>query len=334
MEPTKDPKEPKSTAATEIGTPVRLNEHSMHTLRASLKELQRDMQRKLSTPLFMYFTNLYKECFEGVQAGSAPWHGEWADLRWYQDKLRAIPGWNADQIKQETHKILKDIPDWPASDVVGTVMYLKAMILASIRPSDIKDDIFIPIASIETYLHTCMRIIAKKLFAHPSLLRRFPDDDEETIDTNTDRIYSDISSAIDNAVTDLVPTAEIVQKYLARVIQNVKRDSRPRPIDEAEKYAFQDRGEVPEDDESMSEATDEESLTDGYSDTDSDYEDSDVHIPVRDKHNPVHKPVHNSATRRRSETSEPEPETKQDNEDIRPSRSHHGRHGHHAKKGN
>lgn len=220
----------------------KMDEHSMHTLRAAMKELLMDVVRKLSTPLFKYFVSLYRTCADEVINGTAPWEGDFADLRWYQDKLKAIPTWNMDTIKKETRKILTDVGDWPASDIIGTVLYIKAMILASIRPIDMKDDVFIPIASIETYLHTCMRIVAKKLFAHPSVVRKFPDDDEELINRNSDRIIEYITFAINSAIIDLTPTAEIVQKYVRQVLSNVQRktETGPRAMDESEKYGFEE----------------------------------------------------------------------------------------------
>lgn len=230
-----------STPSESTTTPFRLTEYSMHTLRATLKELQKDVIRKLTTPLFKYFMNLYKQARDEVVAGTAPWTGEFGDLRWYQEKLSAIPKWNTEQIKIETHKIMNDLPEWPASDIVATVFYIKAMILASIRPSDMKDDVYIPIASIETYIHTCMRIIAKHLFGHPSIVRKFPDDDEDFIAQNLEKLNSYIESGIRDAITDLTPTAEIVQKYVKQVLQNVRRENtQPREMDESEKYGFEE----------------------------------------------------------------------------------------------
>lgn len=232
----------------------------MQSLRASLKELQKDIVRKLSTPLMKYFMQLYAEARDEVLQGKTDWEGDFADLRWYQEKLRGIPKWNVDQIKTETAKVIGDVGQWPASDVMTTILYVRTMIIASIRPADMKDDVYIPIPSLETYIHTVMRIIAKNLFGNPSIVRKFPDDDEDIVTRNHEKIQNFVENAVIGAIIDLTPTGDIVKKY--GLMRNVKQEAtESRAMDESEKYGFEHTDGDAADD-SYYEDEDEDDLTD------------------------------------------------------------------------
>lgn len=269
---------------------VKINEYSMNALQASLVELRVDVIRKLSTPFFKYFMTLYQTACTAVKDGTSQWMGKVADLREYQDMLKAMPQWNTEQIKTETHKILADLPDWPASDIVATIFYIKSMIIASIRPPDMTDVVYVPIASIESYLHACMRNIAKQLFRWPSIMRRSPMEEDRAVAKKTRQIYDFIEKAIKDGITDMTPTSEIVQKYLKQILGNVKHDEiKAREMDESEKYGFAepipDEEEEEDDDEEEDEYTDEDDLTD---DVDDDEEEDEVpirkHVRISDVH--------------------------------------------------
>ena len=301
-------------ATSADGKPFKLTDYKMQSLKASLTELQKDIVRKLTTPVLKYFMQLYHEAREQVLKGETDWEGDFADLRWYQEKLRGIPKWNVDQIKEETNKIIGDLGSWPASDVMTTIMYIRAMIVASIRPAEMKEEVYIPIPSFQTYLHTVMRIVAKYLFSNPGIVRKFPDDDEETLSRNHEKLEQTIQSAIRDAVVDLTPTAEIVQKYgFLRTMKQSARvnETESRDMDESEKYGFEQNTSL---DENYSESEIEEDTGSEFSDTlddslseDSDYETEQKHSGEKRHRSHDHRESHHQPEPKRRHHNRPEP---------------------------
>lgn len=261
--------------------------------RAAIKELQRDLVQKLRPGLFKYFTDLYEFCKSEVVADRAPWVGPYADLKFFQDKLKEIPQWNNEVIRIETAKVLEPLPKkWPADDIIWTILYLKSMVISSLRPADVKEDVYIPLASVETFLHTAMRTIARSLFSYPSLVRRYSDDDEHTYNESLIRLQKIVQSAIMDAITDLTPTAEIVSKYAKQCLQSAQRETEPRPVDDSEKYGFDKQSEIgvhdDDDDDETEELDDleeEEFEDDDISDLDNDHDHDYVEhkSPIKDK---------------------------------------------------
>ena len=275
----------------------KLSEYSMHTLKASLKELEKDVLRKLAAPMLKYFMDMYKAAMDDVENGKSEWEGGFADLRQFQENLRKIPNWNVEQIKAETGKVLAGVGSWPASDIVATILYIRAMILASIRPADMKDDLYIPIKSIETYLHIALTTMARALFRQPSIVRRFSDDDEDMAARNNDRIHEFAQQAITTALTDCVPTAAIVEKYCKGVITGARRESSASVMSESDKYGFDEPidTELSDDDDEEEDhghhGSDDESYSDSGSgsEDDEDFSDEDESEPeLEQKHHRHH----------------------------------------------
>lgn len=308
---------------TADGKPFRLTDYKMQSLLASLTELQKDIVRKLTTPILKYFMQLYGEARDEVLKGDTDWEGDFADLRWYQEKLRGIPKWNVDQIKDETNKIISDLGNWPASDVMTTIMYLRAMIVASIRPAEMKEEVYIPIPSFQTYLHTVMRIVAKYLFSNPGIVRKFPDDDEETLSRNHEKLEQTIERAITGAIVDLTPTAEIVQKYgLLRTVKQAARvtDTESRDMDESEKYGFEQSTTLDEDYDDDDESATDDDFESDYSDV---LEDDDNDSLTEESDNDTEQKTEQKQPVKQKHR-QPQPQGRRHHHDIpTPKRRHH-----------
>lgn len=266
-----------STAQPLVARKYKLNEYKIQTLRVSLKEYEKNIVRQLTNPIYVYFVDLYKKCKDDARDSKNGYEGKYADLRCYQERLKGIPKWNTDQIKEETTKIINMRPHWQFSEILKTVFYIKSMILASIRPNDMQDEVYIGIPTPEAYLHRVLTIVAERIFAYPSLMRRRSDDDEETVAAQREQISTYITDGIINAIIDLVPTDEIVNKYVSRALQTIKSQDRKEVVDDMQKYGFEehpaeDYSDVTEDDD----YEDDEDVEDGeIHDKDDDYTDEE-----------------------------------------------------------
>jgi hypothetical protein len=246
----------------------KFGDSSMQTLRASLKELEKTIVRQLSTPLYIYFTQLYDAAREEVKAGKTQCQGRYADLRWFQEKLREIPKYNTDQIAAATKKVLDYRPSVKFNEILKTVFYLKSMILASIRP-DTNEEVFVGIPTTETYMHRVLSIVAERIFAYPSLMRRYKDDSEETVVANREHLNAYIVEGIVNAIIDLVPTGEIINKYVSRAMDKIKTEDKREIVDDMQRYGFEDHkvaGDMSGDEDEAGDYSETDALTDDESD--------------------------------------------------------------------
>lgn len=250
-----------------------MDNYSSSTLDLNLSQLQEVAFRKLIPAFAGYILSVFSECREAVLSGEAPYDGPYGDLMCMQYRLREIRELNAQQIVAETEKIVNRIQEknWPLSDVIATILYIKSMILSSIREPTMNEPIFVPIPSVETFVHTCLCILARKVFDYPSMVKRFPDDDEQTVYKNRRLLRKCVRESIEDAFTDLTPSTEIVNKYMKHVLQNVHQESEARVIKETDKYGFQD-ADAEHDDDDQDYDDDDLSASDGseLSETESD----------------------------------------------------------------
>lgn len=230
------------------------------TIQVYVDKLVKQLRLKLTRPLYRYFTNLYRECVDEVANNPHMYIGGQVDLKLFQTKLRDIRKWNVDVIKAETAKICADITpaDWPVAKTIHLILYNESAILLCMRPSDLKDNFFLPLPTVETFVHHCMCAIAKFLFGSPQLVKRYDDDDETTIIRNAKTIRSAVKDSIDETIYELTPSGSIVEKYADRVLNNVERETNtrrpPGDTETDDKYGFNAEDEIPsEDDEEESE---------------------------------------------------------------------------------
>ena len=250
-----------------------LADNNIPTLLASLKEYTRNLRRHMTEAVYIYMTKLYVQAVKDVKDKKAAYEGPYADLKWFQVKLRDILKWNDDQVKEAAEDVLSHKKGWRFQQVLKSIFHIKSMVQASIRPVDMTDSVFVGIPSPEAFIHRVLILVAQMLFAYPSLMRVTRHDDEEDVVMNRERVYRYIHESIDNALTDLMPTDQIMDMYVSRALQAVK-NTEPRKAavtEDLSRYGFEQRID---DVETEGEEDEEESGSE-YDDEETEYEDGD-----------------------------------------------------------
>jgi hypothetical protein len=303
----------------------KLADNNMTTLKESMKEYTRNLKRHLSEAVYIYMTRLYVRCVKDVKEKKAEFQGPYADLKWFQVQLKDMLKWNEEQIKEATREILDLKKGWRFPQILKTVFHIKSMIQASIRPADMNEDVFVGIPAPTTFIHRVLVLTARDLFADPTVMRCTQKDDAETVMMNRDRVYRYIAEAISNAIIDLTPTDDIIDRYVSVLLQSMKNDTgaseatstapsvdigearkKKEADDDLVKYGFEARvDDIDDDDEEEDEEEEEEEYTDEeeseYDDEYTEEDGSEIESCSDDDEHKVtgnkRKPQHQHATR-------------------------------------
>jgi hypothetical protein len=95
------------------------------------------------------------------------------------------------------------------------------MIMASVRPaSRSNEEVQVAVPTVSSYLHKVMSLVARQLFAYPSLIRKPHTETEADASTKAVQIKAIIMDAVQGAVTDLTPHDTIMDNYLDETLNS------------------------------------------------------------------------------------------------------------------
>lgn len=189
------------------------------TLDSSIKMHQNMLKRHLSKPLRKWFRNTYDNGVKWAEEQNLS--GRHIDLRVFQETLREVPKWNTEQITDECKQITDYAsPQFRLQKTLKILFISKSMILAAIRPMSAEnDELEIDVPSTDTYIHKVLCLCSECFFQYPSLFRHAPNDTEDKMEKNNRLVRETIDECLIDAITDLLPCAEIVDKYLEQEME-------------------------------------------------------------------------------------------------------------------
>ena len=195
----------------------------------TINEFEKHLEGRLSEPIQDWLKKLWANAQDIVaaQPEMTANFGKVADLRQLQELLREIPKYNKDRIEEATESILAKCPDLKLSQLLKVLFFSKSTILASMRNSN--EDLHLNIPSHHDYLHRVLRIIAKRLFDQPSILKLSDDDDESAVSNKKDKLHQIVCEALQSAITDLLPASDIVDKHLKHMMESSKFQMKTKP---------------------------------------------------------------------------------------------------------
>lgn len=189
------------------------------TLDSSIRMHQNFLKRHLIRPIRKWFKSTYDESVKWSKDQNLS--GRHVDLRVFQESLREVPKWNAEQISEECKWICDQTSSKFRFQKTLKILFIsKSMLLAAIRPmANENEELEIDVPSTDTYLHKVLCLCSECFFQYPSLFRNDLRDTEDRMEKNNRLIKDTIDECLLDAITDLLPCAEIVDKYLDEEIK-------------------------------------------------------------------------------------------------------------------
>jgi hypothetical protein len=133
--------------------------------------------------------------------------GDRKALMEFQDKLRAVPSWNASIISQYTRDIENKYSYF--SDLVAAVFVTYVKVLSSIKISSQRPSVKLKLPSNETFVHQVYVYTAKNFYENPHAVR-----DSQQVKGGL------IFNAIEMAVRNMLPLGDVLQAYLSSAVND------------------------------------------------------------------------------------------------------------------
>ena len=140
--------------------------------------------------------------------------GDRKALMEFQDRLRAVPSWNASIISQYTRDIENKYSYF--SDLVAAVFVTYVKVLSSIKISAQRPSVKLKLPSNEAFVHQVYVYTAKNFYENPHAAR-----DSQQVKSGL------VLNAIETAVRTMLPLGDVLQAYLSSAVND---DNTMNPI--------------------------------------------------------------------------------------------------------
>jgi len=168
------------------------------------------------------FQSLYNEAVEFKETTKDPRFDDYSELQMFKDYVRKIPKWTQDTVDKELQRIIakSNKNEKFLNRLLGAVFYSQAMIMSVIRTQNPTGEINLKIPKFENFLKQCYVEARKEIYTAAYLF--YEDDETTTIEKrkNIDEIQRIIHKGITSAIETLLPTEEIMKKYLGKMFDD------------------------------------------------------------------------------------------------------------------
>lgn len=173
-------------------------------------EYTKQLTNVLKVAVYDKMMDMYNTC--KVQTESKP-----HVLREFQRTLKDVPHWNSTYIDSEIQKI-NNTCNW-FKDLIAAIFISNVKILSSIKVKDSKQKLRLKVPDVEKFVHNVYWKSAENIYNNPTLfsIRR--------IGETKDDIMIEITNAIDETISNILPFQSILQVYLGESLNGETSDS-------------------------------------------------------------------------------------------------------------
>jgi hypothetical protein len=168
----------------------------------------------------------------------------------FQQRLREIPGWNANIVSNKTREITYVYPYF--DDLIAACIIAQLKIMSSIKLSQDKPTVQLKLPSTETFLHEVYIQTAKRVYEDPFMMQQKTASPEVIL-------APVVSDAIERTIRKLIPFKDVLVAYLqGGGDQNVAREALKTRSDGSSGGSFPKGNDDDDDIESSDSSEDED----------------------------------------------------------------------------